>query len=87
MNPVGVGVITELPYELIKVQAVFNIVEYLRIGYSTEDISIQVKSATLTMLRSITAPDGAIEFWRPIPRRDVDRDFKVISERLKDMLC
>lgn len=87
MNPCGVGVITELPYKLIKVQAVFDIVENLRIGYPAEYISIQVQSAALAMLRSATAADGGIEFWRPIPRRDVDRDSKVISERLKDMFC
>lgn len=87
MNPCGVGVITELPYELIKVQAVLDIVENLRIGHTAEDISIQVQSAALAMLRSITTTDGTIELRRPVPRRDVDRDFKVISERLKDMLC
>lgn len=87
MNPVGIGVITKLPYELIEIQAVFDIVEYFRIGYFTEDISIQVQSAALAMLRSTTAPNSRIEFRRPIPRRDVDRDSKVISERLKDMFC
>ncbi len=61
MNPCGIGVITEFPYELIKVQAVFDIVKYFRIGYPTEDISIQVKSAALTMLRHATAAHGFIE--------------------------
>ena len=87
MNPCGIGVITKLPYKLIKVQAVFDIVEDLRIGYAAEDISIQVQSAALAMLRSRRATQGPIEFRGPVPRRDVDRDFKVISERLKDMLC
>ncbi len=87
MNPCGVGVITELPYELIKVQAVFDIVKNLRIGHTAEDISIQVQSAALAMLRSRRATQGTIELRRSVPRRHVDRDFKVISERLKDMLC
>ena len=87
MNPCGVGVITELPYKLIKVQAVLDVVEDLCIGYLTEDVSIQVQSTALAMLRSSTATDGGIELRRPVPRGDVDRDFKVISERLKDMLC
>ncbi len=85
MNPCGVGVITEFPYKLIKVQAVFDVVKYLRIGYPAEDISIQVKSTALTMLRSATTTDGGIELFRSIPRRDVDRDAKVISDRLKDI--
>ena len=87
MKPCGIGVITKLPYELIKIQAVFDIVEDFRIGHAAEDISIQVQSAALAMLRSRRTTQGSVEFRGPVPRGDVDRDFKVISERLKDMLC
>jgi hypothetical protein len=62
MNPCGVGVITEFPYKLIKVQTVFDIVEDFCIGYFAEDISIQVQSAALAMLRSRRPADDTIEF-------------------------
>lgn len=86
MNPVGIGVITKLPYKLIEIQAVFDIVEYVGIAYFSKNVSIQIQSAALTMLRGITTTNGTVELRRPVSRRDVDRDFKVISERLKDML-
>ena len=86
MNPVGIGVITKLPYELIEIQAVFNVVKDFCIAYFSKNVSIQIQSAALAMLRGITAPNGIVELRRPVSRRDVDRDFKVISERLKDMI-
>jgi len=86
MYPVGIGVITKLPYELIEITAIFDVEEYFCITYFPIYISIQIKSAALTMLRGRAAAQGTVEFWRSIPRRNVYRDFKVISERLKDML-
>jgi len=86
MNPVGIGVITKLPYELIEIQAVFNVVEDFCIAYFPKNVSIQIQSAALTMLRGTTAANGIVEFRGSVSRRYVDRDFKVISERLKDMI-
>lgn len=86
MNPVGIGVITKLPYKLIEIQAVFNIVEDFCIAYFPKNVSIQIQSATLAMLRGITTANGTVELRGPVSRRDVDRDSKVISDRLKDML-
>ena len=67
MNPVGIGVITKLPYELIEIQAVFDIVENVCICYLAVNVSIQIQGAALNMLRGIAAVKGRVELWGPIP--------------------
>ena len=41
MNPVGIAVITKLPYELIEIQALFNVVENVCIGYFAVNVQHQ----------------------------------------------
>lgn len=66
MNPVGIAVITKLPYELIEIQALFNVVENVCIGYFAVNVSIKIQGAALNMLRGIATVKGRIEFWRPV---------------------